>query len=108
MAVGLNIGALFGYAAVGGTLYWPVVAPLYIAGLAWTLFYDSIYAFQDIEADEAAGFYSSSQKMAPNAKLIMSALASVAVVANSIAGLNAGLDPSFLYFMGAGAGYLGW
>lgn len=41
-----NIGAVMGYAAVAGTIDWSVVAPLYGSCIAWTIYYDSIYAFQ--------------------------------------------------------------
>jgi 4-hydroxybenzoate polyprenyltransferase len=33
----------------------PVVIPLYVSGIAWTLFYDTIYALQDIRDDVKTG-----------------------------------------------------
>lgn len=41
-----NWGALLGYAAVQGSCDWSVCLPLYIAGINWTLIYDTIYAHQ--------------------------------------------------------------
>lgn len=41
-----NWGALLGWAAVQGQCDWAVVAPLYLAGVSWTLVYDTIYAHQ--------------------------------------------------------------
>lgn len=41
-----NWGALLGYAAVNGYCDWSVCLPLYTGSIAWTLFYDTIYAFQ--------------------------------------------------------------
>ena len=41
-----NWGALLGWAAVHGTCDWSVVLPLYGAGVAWTLMYDTLYAHQ--------------------------------------------------------------
>ena len=41
-----NWGAMLGYAAVHGQCDWAVVAPLYLAGVSWTLVYDTIYAHQ--------------------------------------------------------------
>jgi hypothetical protein len=41
-----NWGALLGWAAVRGECDWAVVAPLYLAGVSWTLVYDTIYAHQ--------------------------------------------------------------
>lgn len=41
-----NWGALLGYAAVQGSCDWSVCLPLYLAGINWTLTYDTIYAHQ--------------------------------------------------------------
>ena len=41
-----NWGALLGYAAVQGSCDWSVCLPLYLAGINWTLIYDTIYAHQ--------------------------------------------------------------
>lgn len=53
-----NYGALLGWAAVREGLDWPA-APLYVAGIAWTLGYDTIYAHQDRQDDALAGVKSS-------------------------------------------------
>ena len=42
----INWGALMGYSAVYGSVAWSVVLPLYASCIAWTLFYDTIYAHQ--------------------------------------------------------------
>jgi 4-hydroxybenzoate polyprenyltransferase len=42
----MNYGALMGYAAAAGACEWGVVLPLYLAGVNWTLIYDTIYAHQ--------------------------------------------------------------
>jgi 4-hydroxybenzoate polyprenyltransferase len=41
-----NWGALVGYSAVQGHCDWSICLPLYAAGVAWTLVYDTIYAHQ--------------------------------------------------------------
>lgn len=41
-----NWGAMMGWAAVHGDCDWNVVGPLYVAGIFWTLVYDTIYANQ--------------------------------------------------------------
>ena len=56
-----NWGALVGWAAVAGNLALPAVL-LYIAGLFWTLGYDTIYALQDAEDDALAGIKSSARR----------------------------------------------
>jgi 4-hydroxybenzoate polyprenyltransferase len=52
-----NWGALLGWSAVRGSLEWPAVV-LYLAGVAWTLGYDTIYAHQDKEDDNLIGLKS--------------------------------------------------
>lgn len=55
-----NFGALMGWAAVTGELgLTPVL--IYIAGIFWTLGYDTIYALQDREDDMIAGIKSSAR-----------------------------------------------
>lgn len=41
-----NWGALLGWSAVQGSCNWSICLPLYIGGVCWTLFYDTIYAHQ--------------------------------------------------------------
>jgi 4-hydroxybenzoate polyprenyltransferase len=41
-----NWGALLGWAAVRGSCDWSVCLPLYVAGVCWTIIYDTIYAHQ--------------------------------------------------------------
>jgi len=58
-----NWGALVGWSAVTGD--WPAVPALlmYAAGLFWTLGYDTIYAFQDMEDDALVGVRSSARRL---------------------------------------------
>ena len=41
-----NWGCLLGYSCVHGFVDWPVCLPVYLAGVCWTLIYDTIYAHQ--------------------------------------------------------------
>ena len=41
-----NWGAFVGWAATHGSCDWSVCLPLYLAGVSWTLLYDTIYAHQ--------------------------------------------------------------
>lgn len=61
-----NWGALLGYAAVQGSCNWPVVLPLYLGGVCWTLVYDTIYAHQDKADDVNAGVKSTALLFAAN------------------------------------------
>jgi 4-hydroxybenzoate polyprenyltransferase len=55
-----NWGAPLGFLAASGTLGWPALA-LYLAGICWTLGYDTIYALQDIRDDEIVGVKSTAR-----------------------------------------------
>lgn len=52
-----NIGALMGWTAVKGKIELPAIL-LYIAGIFWTIGYDTIYAHQDKEDDQLMGIKS--------------------------------------------------
>ncbi|KIT17095.1 4-hydroxybenzoate octaprenyltransferase [Jannaschia aquimarina] len=61
LGVAFNWGALLAWAAHAGNL--PMAAlPLYAGGIAWTLFYDTIYAYQDIEDDALIGVRSTARR----------------------------------------------
>jgi 4-hydroxybenzoate polyprenyltransferase len=46
LGVAINWGTLQGWATVRGSIETPVIAPLYVAAICWTLVYDTIYAHQ--------------------------------------------------------------
>lgn len=46
LGLAMNYGVLMGYSAAAGACDWAVVAPMYAAGVSWTLIYDTIYAHQ--------------------------------------------------------------
>ncbi|MGY6410928.1 MAG: 4-hydroxybenzoate octaprenyltransferase [Alkalilacustris sp.] len=54
LGLAINWGALLAWAAQTGSLGWAPVL-LYLSGIAWTLFYDTIYAHQDAEDDALIG-----------------------------------------------------
>ncbi len=60
LGLAFNWGALLAWVAHTGSLGWPAVA-LYLAGIAWTLFYDTIYAHQDAEDDALIGIKSTAR-----------------------------------------------
>ena len=41
-----NWGALLGWSAINGGILWSACLPLYLAGVCWTIIYDTIYAHQ--------------------------------------------------------------
>ncbi len=60
LGLAFNWGALLGYAAHAGRIA-PSAVALYLAGIAWTLFYDTIYAHQDKEDDALIGVKSTAR-----------------------------------------------
>jgi 4-hydroxybenzoate polyprenyltransferase len=62
LGITFNWGVLVGYAAVTGGLDWPCLL-LYLAGIAWTLGYDTIYAHQDKTDDLLIGVRSTALRL---------------------------------------------
>ena len=52
-----NWGALVGWTAIAGDLSLAHTLPLYLAGVSWTLVYDTIYGYQDRKDDAKIGIY---------------------------------------------------
>jgi len=91
LGLAFNWGALMGYAAVTGGLD---EAPLllYLAGIFWTLGYDTIYAHQDKEDDALIGVKSSAlrlgAKTVPALYFFYGATIAVLAMVGSVAGLG--------------------
>lgn len=63
LGVAFNWGILLAWGAhAGGLSFAPIL--LYMAGISWTLFYDTIYAHQDIEDDALIGVKSTARLFA--------------------------------------------
>lgn len=60
LGIAFNWGALLGWTAHTGSIGWPAVI-LYLSGITWTLFYDTIYAHQDKEDDALIGVKSTAR-----------------------------------------------
>lgn len=60
LGLAFNWGALLAWTAHTGKLELPAVI-LYLAGIGWTLFYDTIYAHQDVEDDALIGVKSTAR-----------------------------------------------
>lgn len=66
-----NFGALMGYSAVTGDISFSVLC-LYLAGIFWTLGYDTIYAHQDKEDDAMIGIKSTALLFGTRSKIWVS------------------------------------
>jgi 4-hydroxybenzoate polyprenyltransferase len=84
-------GGLMGWAAAFGSLSLAPVL-LYLSAVAWTVGYDTIYALQDIEDDEAVGIRSSARLFGPQVRLAVAVCygMALALLAASLALVKAG------------------
>jgi 4-hydroxybenzoate polyprenyltransferase len=107
LGLAFNWGAIMGWAAVNGALDWPAFV-LYLAGIFWTLGYDTIYAHQDTEDDALIGVRSSARKLGAATRPWLFVFYAIAVALMALAGALAGLAwPFYLGLAGAGA-QLAW
>jgi 4-hydroxybenzoate polyprenyltransferase len=67
LGLAFSWGALMGWAAIFGSLSWAAIW-LYLAAVVWTIGYDTIYAYQDIEDDELVGVRSTARLFGENPK----------------------------------------
>ena len=103
-----NWGALLGWsAAVGGGLAWPAVF-LYAGGIAWTLFYDTIYAHQDKEDDALIGVKSTALHFGNASKSWLAGFALAALLLWALALLLAGIGWAGWLLFPAVAVHMGW
>jgi len=65
LGVAFNWGALLAWSAHSDGLGWPAIL-LYLSGIAWTLFYDTIYAHQDKDDDALIGVKSTARLFGSN------------------------------------------
>ncbi len=109
LGVAFNWGALFAWTAHQGTLGWPAVV-LYAAGIAWTLFYDTIYARQDIQDDALIGVRSTARLFGPRTLPWLRGFAMATVVLAGMAVILAliGASPLAMATGLAGVWAMGW
>jgi 4-hydroxybenzoate polyprenyltransferase len=107
LGLAFNWGALLGWAAVRGDLDTPALL-LYIAGIFWTLGYDTIYAHQDKEDDLIVGVKSSALALGERTRPALLIFYTGAIVFTGVAGWEAGLTWPFYLFLSAAAAQLAW
>lgn len=78
-----NWGALLGYSAIKNYIDYSVCLPLYLAGVCWTIIYDTIYAHQDRNDDLRLGIKSTAIRFGDNTKLWLSGFG-VAMISNLV------------------------
>lgn len=87
-----------GFTAATGIIFPSVIIPLYFAGIAWTLHYDTIYAHQDKTDDLLVGVKSTALRLGNDTKLWLGAF-SIGMLSHLITtGLS--VDQTWPYYLG--------
>ncbi len=109
LGLAFNWGALLAWTAHTGNLAPPALL-LYAAGIAWTLFYDTIYAHQDKEDDALIGVKSTARLFGDRTVPWLRGFMAAAVLLLSAAAIVALIDapPLVLIAALAGAWAFGW
>ncbi len=109
LGLAFNWGALLAWTAHTGRLELPAVI-LYVSGIAWTLFYDTIYAHQDAEDDALIGVKSTARLFGENTPKWLRWFLVATVSLQAVAVIMAVPDGRFLALLVAicGPWALGW
>jgi 4-hydroxybenzoate polyprenyltransferase len=107
LGLNFNWGALVGWTAVTGVLGRPALW-LYLAGVFWTIGYDTIYAHQDKEDDALIGIKSSALALGDRTRPWLFIFFALAVLLWALAGRAAGLGIWFWAGLAAAALQLAW
>ncbi|MGJ8621998.1 MAG: 4-hydroxybenzoate octaprenyltransferase [Yoonia sp.] len=109
LGIAFNWGALLAWAAHTNSIG-PVPIVLYLAGISWTLFYDTIYAHQDVEDDALIGVKSTARLFGDQTRLWLRFFLTVTVLLFGFAVVLATHERSILSLVLAigGPWALGW
>ena len=102
-----NWGALVGWSAVTGELAAPAVT-LYVAGILWTLGYDTIYAHQDKVDDALIGVKSSARWLGAATIPWLWRFYAAALLLIALAGWLVAMGPGFYLMLLLAGGHLVW
>mgnify|MGYP006291763235 FL=1 len=110
LGLAFNWGALLAWAAASGSLSLAPVL-LYLAGISWTLFYDTIYAHQDKEDDALIGVKSTARLFGDRTRAWLRGFMVATVLLLTLATILAvapGGDPIALVLALGGVWGMGW
>lgn len=111
LGLAFNWGVLVAFAAHGGTLH-PAPMLAWAAGIAWTLFYDTIYAHQDADDDALIGVRSTARLFGADSPrwLLGFAAASVVLLATAVAAARPSALEALVAMLGVAgfAAHLWW
>ncbi|MEO1222896.1 MAG: 4-hydroxybenzoate octaprenyltransferase [Pseudomonadota bacterium] len=106
-----NWGALMGWSAVTGSIFGPENWPawlLYVAGIFWTLGYDTIYAHQDKEDDALIGVKSTALRLGAASRRWIAGFYAITILLLAAAIAGASLNPWAFAILGLAAIQLCW
>ncbi len=107
LGIAFNWGALVGTTASLDHL--PLTAlVLYLAGIAWTVGYDTIYAHQDIEDDALIGVKSTARLFGANTRAALCVLYGISIILLGITGVLAGFGIAYFLALGAVIAHVTW
>ncbi|MFT4717688.1 MAG: 4-hydroxybenzoate polyprenyltransferase [Rickettsiales bacterium] len=96
LGITFNFSILMSYSAITNQITFSIIL-LYFVGLIWTIIYDTIYAFADIEDDLKIGIKSTAIKFSKNPKLILTILGLIKIaLLTIIATINSFFIGSFV------------
>lgn len=107
LGLSFNWGALLGWAAVRGDLG-PAPGALYVAGIFWTLGYDTIYAHQDKEDDILVGIKSTALRLGAKTRAWLVFFYGGTISLAALSGWFAGLSVYFYIALIPAAAHLVW
>ena len=94
LGITFNYGLLLGWTSIKGEIdIIPIL--LYLGAIFWTLGYDTIYGFQDIEDDEIIGVKSTSIKFKESSKIFLTICYLIFISALLITGIKLTLSKFF-------------
>jgi len=109
LGLAFNWGTLVGWTAVTDSFNWPVMLPLYLSGITWTIVYDTIYAHQDKIDDISIGVKSTALYFGDKTKLWLSGFSIASLSCLAYSGYQAGMGiPFFLTSILLGGAHLAW
>lgn len=84
LGITFNLGAVFAWLTLESSISWALLW-LYLAGISWTVGYDTIYAHQDIEDDLRVGVKSTAIRFGKYNRLAIAGCYSLATLGLSLA-----------------------
>jgi 4-hydroxybenzoate polyprenyltransferase len=107
LGLAFSWGALVGWTAVTGELAWPAII-MYLACIAWTIGYDTIYALQDVEDDALIGVKSTARLAGEHVRMFVAIFYAAASILWVLSAFLVGAGWPFWVLAIIPAGMLAW